>query len=79
MSRHRKGELGAVPFRSGRFFYIDSKWYFACREGKEVGPYPSKQDAEKALAEYVEKMECSEEEPLAEESATPAYQPPANP
>ena len=78
MSRHRKGELGAVPFRSGRFFYIDSKWYFACREGKEVGPFPSKQAAEEALAEYIEKMQDSEE-PLTEEATSPAYQPPPNP
>ena len=52
MSRHREGELGAVPFRSGRFFYIDSKWYFSCREGREVGPFSSKQAAEMALADY---------------------------
>ncbi len=78
MSRHRKGELGAVPFRSGRFFYIDSKWYFACREGKEVGPFPSKQAAEIALAEYINNMECIDE-PRAEESITAAYQPPASP
>lgn len=78
MSRHRKGELGAVPFRSGRFFYIDSKWYFACREGKEIGPFPSKQAAEEALAEYVDKMQC-DEEPLAEESASSAIQTPVNP
>jgi len=57
MSRHRKGELGAVPFRSGRFFYIDSKWYFACREGKEIGPYDSKEDAETALLAYIEEMQ----------------------
>ena len=75
MSRHRKGELGAVPFRSGRFFYIDSKWYFSCREGKEVGPYASKQAAEIALAEYINNMECTEET-LAEETASPTFQPP---
>ena len=77
MSRHRKGELGAVPFRSGRFFYIDSKWYFACREGKEVGPFPSKQAAEMALADYIENMQCIDEYP--EESRTPTHHPPASP
>ncbi len=76
MSRHRKGELGAVPFRSGRFFYIDSKWYFACREGKEVGPFPSKQAAEMALAEYIAHMQ-STDEPRTEESVSSSYQPTA--
>ncbi len=56
MSRHREGELGAVPFRSGRFFYIDEKWYFSCREGKDQGPFNSKHDAEMALAVYIDKI-----------------------
>ena len=78
MSRHREGELGAVPFRSGRFFYIDSKWYFSCREGREVGPFPGKQEAEMALAEYINNMGC-DEEPRAEDSTTPSYHPPVGP
>jgi hypothetical protein len=60
MSRHRKGELGVVPLRSGRFFYIDSKWYFSCREGKEKGPYKTKEEAEKALLAYIEMTESEE-------------------
>ena len=61
MSRHRKGELGAVPFRSGRFFYIDSKWYFACREGKLLAYINDKQ---------------KREEPQPEETPSPTFQPP---
>ena len=72
MSRHRKGELGVVPLRSGRYFYIDNKWYFSCREGKEKGPYESKEDAEKALLAYIEGMTESEES-SSEEMAS--YQP----
>jgi len=78
MSRHREGELGAVPFRSGRFFYIDSKWYFSCREGKEVGPFPSKQAAEMALGEYVDNNQCVEESNH-EDSPAPSYPLPASP
>ena len=58
MSRHRKGELGAVPFRSGRFFYIDSKWYFACREGMDKGPYSTRGEAETALKMFL--AQCDE-------------------
>ena len=75
MSRHRKGELGAVPFRSGRFFYIDSKWYFSCREGKEQGPYDSKQEAEMALLAYINEKQ-KREEPQPEETPSPTFQPP---
>lgn len=78
MSRHREGEFGAVPFRSGRFFYIDSKWYFSCREGKEVGPFTGKLEAEMALAEYMSNMEC-DENTRSEDSPSPSYYPPASP
>ena len=78
MSRHREGEFGAVPFRSGRFFYIDSKWYFSCREGREVGPFPNKQAAEMALAEYINNRQCTED-PRHEDSSLPPYQPPVSP
>ena len=78
MSRHRKGELGAVPFRSGRFFYIDSKWYFSCREGKEKGPYDNKKKAEQALLAYIEQREqrtASQPEEAAFHSHRPIHSP----
>jgi len=53
MSRHRDGELGFVPLRSGRFYYVDNKWYFTCREGRDQGPFDSKPDAELALTRYI--------------------------
>lgn len=56
MSRHRDGELGSVPFRSGRFFYIDQKWYFSCREGRDQGPFNSREAAEQALHKYIQNM-----------------------
>ena len=74
MSRHRKGELGVVPLRSGRFFYIDSKWYFSCREGKEKGPFDSKEEAERALLAYIAQME-GKEAPSQEEVTAVPYQP----
>jgi len=45
MILHRKGERGAVPFRSGRFFNIDTEWYFSCREGKDLGPFGNREKA----------------------------------
>ena len=56
MSRHRNGELGAVPLRSGRFLLVDGKWYFCCREGRDQGPYPSKSEAENALQNYIREL-----------------------
>ena len=56
MAVHRHGEHGAVPFRSGRFFNIDSRWYFACREGRDQGPFQNKAEAEAALTLYVREL-----------------------
>ncbi len=55
MIMHRKGENGAVPFRSGRFFNIDTDWYFACREGQNLGPFRNRSEAADALKRYLAK------------------------
>ncbi len=56
MEVNRNGESGPVPFRSGRFFNVGSAWYFATREALDQGPYPSRQEAETALAMYIENV-----------------------
>ncbi len=53
MTVNRRGEKGAVPFRSGRLFRIDDQWYFATREVAHVGPYGSRDEAEVAMAAFV--------------------------
>jgi len=53
MHRQRNGEQGPIPIRSGRFFNIDSSWYFACREGQNQGPFSSRNEAEAALSLYI--------------------------
>ena len=54
--RHRRGESGDVPFRSGRFFSSDGQWYFSTREGDNVGPFNSLHDARAGLVEYGRKV-----------------------
>ncbi len=54
--RNRRGESGAVPFRSGRFFTVGDKWYFATREGEDVGPFDELHQARAALVEYGRKI-----------------------
>ena len=54
---HRRGEIGAVPFRSGRFFVVANKWYFACREGMDKGPYSTRHEAETALKAFLTQCE----------------------
>jgi len=53
MEVNRKGETGAIPYRTGRFFNVDAKWYYASRGGIDHGPYSNKSDAAAALASYL--------------------------
>lgn len=50
----RKGESGVIPFRSGRFFNVENKWYFTSREGIDHGPFYSKYEAEVSLDIFIQ-------------------------
>ena len=49
----RKGEDSPHPFRSTRFFNANGAWYFATREGEDVGPFPDREETEASLLEYL--------------------------
>lgn len=51
MNRH--GEDFVVPFRAGRFFTIGHRWYVATRGDEDLGPFPSRERARMALAQYL--------------------------
>lgn len=73
MSRHRDGELGVVPLRSGRFYYIEQNWYFFCREGRDQGPFKSREIAESALNNYIEqRTQFSVNEPTSQTPPQPS-------
>lgn len=49
----RKGEKECVHFRSERFECINGKWYVEIREEKKpIGPFESKEKAQKAAEAY---------------------------
>ena len=52
----RKGESGSIPFRTGRFFTVESKWFCSSREGIDHGPFSSKQEAEISLGVFLENI-----------------------
>jgi len=56
MYTHRNGEQGSIPFRSGRFFNIETSWYFARRGELDAGPYQTKPEAEAALLLYIREI-----------------------
>ena len=53
----RKGEESAKPFRSDRFFQVDGAWFFSTREGIDIGPYSTKEDAEREERNLVKLLE----------------------
>jgi len=49
----RQGETGNIPFRSGRFYNVDSEWYFSSREVSDIGPFHNREEADQALILYL--------------------------
>lgn len=55
-SRHmlnRGLEPQRAYFRCGRYFTVGHEWYATVREGKEIGPFSTRDEAEIALANHV--------------------------
>ncbi len=44
----------ASPLRSDRYFKLSDYWYFITRESATLGPYDSKDQAEEAVADYIQ-------------------------
>ncbi|WP_290581910.1 DUF6316 family protein [Ketobacter sp.] len=54
---HRKTDSKAVPlFRTHRIHSINSEWYFLTREGQNIGPFPTRKDAEENLLEFLKSI-----------------------
>lgn len=41
----RKGETGRSPTRAERFFEKDDYWYYTTREGADIGPFDTLDEA----------------------------------
>lgn len=50
---NRVSEPAQWYFRCGRFFAVGHEWYATTREGYDVGPYASRQEAELELAQFI--------------------------
>ena len=55
-SRHllnRGSEPERAYFRCGRYFTVGHEWYATVREGTEIGPFTTRNEAQMALANHV--------------------------
>lgn len=56
---HRKDESDATHFRSVRVVNINGQWFFQVRESSDpVGPFESRDHANRALDTYVRKLDA---------------------
>lgn len=70
MPAKRHGEESHIPFRSGRFYSVGSEWYATTREGRDLGPFRSREEAKMAIAAYVAELSALEGQPTAAELST---------
>ena len=54
MDQHRSGETGGIPERHSRFKEQDGYWYYCTREGVNIGPFDSREEAENGVGEFID-------------------------
>jgi hypothetical protein len=59
-TENRVGEAGVIPNRSARFHQKDNYWYYSTREGVDIGPFDSREDAEVGVGEFIDFICASE-------------------
>lgn len=57
---HRTGEQGAIPARNGRFLQKENYWYYTTREGVDIGPFDSLEDAEAGATAFIDYIRASD-------------------
>ncbi|ACE84056.1 hypothetical protein CJA_3549 [Cellvibrio japonicus Ueda107] len=57
---NRSGEKGEAPPRRVRYLQKGGYWYYTTREGVDIGPFDSREDAEVGVGEFIEFIHASE-------------------
>jgi len=64
MSSNRKDETGKTPLRSSRIFHMKNLWYFNTREGVDIGPFHSREDASTNLQDFLQFLQLANKKTL---------------
>ena len=51
---NRTGENGSTPERNKRFFQKGNYWYYATREGVDIGPFDTYSEAETGASDFID-------------------------
>lgn len=60
MARRDDGDSKKLHFKMDRFVQQNGQWYYMTREGKEHGPFDTKDDAEGDLIDYIRTIRTQE-------------------
>ena len=60
IAMNRSGENGVVPIRSDRLFTQHNYWYFRTREGMDIGPFDSINEAVEGVSGFMEFLNTAE-------------------
>lgn len=58
MNNQRTGELGNAPSRSDRIFQKNEYFYYRTREGIDIGPFDSAEDASRGVQDFMEFLQA---------------------
>ncbi len=64
VKENRTGEGGQPPPRSSRIFNMEDYWYFATREGADIGPYDSRDAAYDGLENFIRFLQLAGQQTL---------------
>ena len=53
MMNRKTDDPAGVYFQTGRVHNLNGKWYFMTREGRNIGPFESREEAEKEIALFL--------------------------
>jgi Domain of unknown function (DUF6316) len=62
LMKRKSDDKERTVFRTDRFFRSDGKWFFTTREGGNLGPFDTHEDAERALVQHLLDMGVRPEE-----------------
>lgn len=64
MKANRSGEVGQAPPRSSRLFHMKNLWYFSTREGADIGPFGSRDEANHGLQDFLQFLQLANNQTL---------------
>ena len=64
MKANRQGETGQPPPRSSRIFNMENDWYFSTREGSDIGPFGSRDEASDGLTDFLQFLQLANQQTL---------------